>query len=249
MPLVALLVLGSAGVMLLFQPQTSGSSAPKPLWSSVLQALAPTPQPRLLPTDMALDEAREVVLLSELDAGDQRWQPQAQPMLGGGTRYIYRQISGEPPLSLDQIKALMRRPPSFAPERRAIRELLLDLRRVGAAVVLGQPHKPGAAGEWDPRRMVVRIRPDVSAKGSREFFRVLNHEAIHVAQSCRNGSIRAQPLPLGLSRAVNARERRHLDGSIYADATPLVRALEEEAYANQHHLSLGRQLLQAQCRR
>lgn len=216
---------------------------------SALHASPPPPQPKPLPQDFALADAQDAPLFSQLDAGDRQWQPQATAIPGGGVRYTYKHIAGEPPLTLEQIKALIRNPPRFDQERLAIRQLLAALRRSGVAVVLGQPRKQGAAGEWEPRRMVVRIRPDVPGKGSREFVRVLNHESIHVAQSCRNGSIHAQPVPLGLSRAVDARQLRNLAAPLYANATPRERALEEEAYANQHNLSLGRQLLQAHCKR
>lgn len=239
-PILGFLVLMGAGVALLTSP---GAELPERL-----AAVLPLPQPRLSPTDFPIDADREAVLFSQLDAADRAWQPRAVLIPGGGTRYSYRRRAGDPPLSLEQIKALMHHPPSFAAEQRTIGLLLQELRRAGARVVLGPPRKQGAAGEWDPRRLVLRVRPDVPAKGSREFVRVLNHEAIHVAQSCRRGRVNARPTTLGLSRAVNPREQRHLAAPIYANATPLERALEEEAYANQDHLSLGWQLLQAHCR-
>ena len=240
LPLVVLLVLAGAGVAVLTRPD---SHVP-----DLLASALPLPQPRLAPTDFLIDLDRDAVLFSQLDVADRAWQPRATLVPGGGTRYSYKRRAGDPPLTLEQIKALMRNPPSFAQERRAIVLLLQELRRTGARVVLGPPRKQGAAGEWEPRRLVLRVRPDVPGKGSREFVRVLNHEAIHVAQSCRRGRINARPTTLGLSRSVDPRELRHLAAPIYANATPLERALEEEAYANQHDLSLGVALLQAHCR-
>lgn len=244
LPLLTLL-LGGAVLSQLSGPQPEA----KPAWLIALESSPPPPQPALLPNDFELVESQQRALFSQLDAGDRQWQPMATPIPGGGMRYTYKRIAGEPPLTLEQIKDLIVSPPRFELERSAISDLLIALRRSGVAVVLGQPRKQGAAGEWEPRGMVIRIRPDVPGKGSREFVRVLNHESIHVAQSCRNGSIRAQPIPLGLSRAVDARQLRHLAAPLYANATPGERALEEEAYANQHNLSLGRQLLQAHCKR
>ena len=239
LPLVIVLVLAGAGAAVLTRPDA---------WPEPLLAALPAPQPQLQPQDFPLDPGREGVLFSQLDAADRDWQPRAEPIPGGGTRYLYKRRAGDPPLNLAQIKALMLNPPSFAMERRAIDALLLELRRVGARVVLGPPRKQGAAVEWEPRRNVLRIRPDVPGKGSREFVRVLNHEAIHVAQSCRRGSLSARPMPLGLSRAVDARALRNLSAPVYANASPQERVLEEEAYANQENLSLGLQLLQAHCR-
>jgi hypothetical protein len=206
------------------------------------------PTVKLGAADFVLTSEREPGLMAQLGAGDQAWVPRAEPIPGGGTRYVYRKRPDEPPLSLEQIKALMRDPPSFAAERTAIRVLLTQMRQVGVTVLLGPPRKQGAAGEWDPARAVLRIRPDIPDKGSREFARVLNHEAIHVAQSCRRGSLTAQPRLLGLSRLVQGPALHHLQEPLYRNSTALERALEQEAYANQDNLQLGLQLITAHCR-
>lgn len=200
------------------------------------------------PNDFVLKPAGEPGLFAQLRAGDQAWIPRAEPIPGGGTRYIYQKHPDQPPLSLEQIKALMRHPPSFEEERQAVRVLLGELRQAGVTLLLGPPRKQGAAGEWDPARAVLRIRPDIPSKGSREFARVLNHEAIHVAQSCRHGALSAQPKPLGLSRALSPAAARHLNEPLYRQSSSLERALEQEAYANQEFLQLGAQLIRAHCR-
>jgi hypothetical protein len=204
--------------------------------------------PSLRPQDFPLAAQQEAVLFTQLDVADQSWKPRAEALPGGGTRYIYKRRTSDPPLTLNQIKALMRNPPTFALERGVIAGLLQELRRRGVTVALGPPRKQGAAGEWEPRAGVLRIRPDLPAKGSREFVRVLNHEAIHVAQSCRGGGLRARPSPLGLPRQVDAASQRHMADPIYARASARERILEEEAYANQDQLSLGLELLQVHCR-
>ena len=208
----------------------------------------PAPMATVGAADYLLTPEREPGLMAQLGAGDRAWVPRAEPIPGGGTRYVYKKRPDEQPLSLEQIKALMRHPPSFAAERSAIRLLLSQMRQAGVTVLLGPPRKQGAAGEWDPARAVLRIRSDIPAKGSREFARVLNHEAIHVAQSCRQGSLTAQPQLLGLSRRVQGAAIRHLQEPLYRNSTALERALEEEAYANQDNLQLGVQLIKAHCR-
>ena len=212
------------------------------------QAAMPSAAQQLRPQDYPLSSGREGVLHAQLEAADRSWQPRAEPLPGGGTRYVYKRRSGDPALSVEQIKRLMLNPPRFESERRAIDALLLQLHSRGVRVVLGPPRKAGAAGEWEPRARTLRIRPDVPAKGSREFALVLNHEAIHVAQSCRHGLLQLHPQPLGLSRVLDAEARRHLSDPLYAQASPREIALEEEAYANQHRLDLGAQMLKAQCR-
>jgi hypothetical protein len=47
---------------------------------------------------------------------------------------------------------------------------------------------------------------------------------------------------------VDAEARRYLSDPLYAKASPRELALEEEAYANQHRLDLGAQLVQTHCR-
>jgi hypothetical protein len=206
------------------------------------------PSPRSLPPQTLLDSSTQAALLAQLAAADREWLPRVERLADGRNRYVYKRRAGEAPLSLEQVKALLRNPPSFDREHGAIRQMLGSLERSGVVVLLEQPRKTGAAGEWNPRRAELRIRPDVPGKGSVEFARVLNHETIHVAQSCRGGGLRAQPKPLGLSRQLDARARQHLAEPLYAKASARERVLEEEAYAGQGQLSLGTQLLAAHCR-
>jgi hypothetical protein len=115
------------------------------------------------------------------------------------------------------------------------------------SVQLKPPRRAGASGEWDPAARVVRIRPDVTGMGSLIFARVLNHEAIHVAQSCRGGGVSHSPVPLGLSRVLSRVNRQLLRHPLYATAPARVRAVEEEAFANQDQLSVGQVMLASEC--
>ncbi len=198
--------------------------------------------------DFSLTPARDPGLFSQLSAGDRAWIPRAEPIPGGGTRYLYKKRSDQPPLSLNQIKALMENPPTFEAEHRLIRSLLETLRTSGVTIILGQPRKQGAAGEWEPAKATLRIRPDIPSKGSREFLRVLNHEAIHVAQSCSNGELKARPKLLGLPRQLDQMALQHLNEAVYSNVSASERLLEEEAYANQERSHLAGQLVGAHCR-
>ena len=186
-------------------------------------------------------------LLQQLAIADRQWWPRAEPLPGGGTRYVYRRRPGDPELTLGQIKELMRHPPTFARERQRIAELRRALFALGVRLELRQPQKPGAAAEWDPAARTVRLKPAVVAKGSAEFARVLNHEAIHVAQSCRGGGIGAAPQPLGLSQQLPPQLQSVLQDPTYARASTRERELEREAYAHQDQLELGLNLLSLHC--
>lgn len=190
----------------------------------------------------------EALLYAQLDEGDRRWLPRARRLPDGRTRYSYRRRQGEPPLTLPQIKALIRNPPRFTAERQAIAGLLEQLRILGVSVELKPPRLPTAAGEWHPARATVKIRPDVAGLGSRDFARVLNHEAIHVAQSCRGGGVRSRPVPLGLTRRLTAETAALLAKPAYQRISPRARQMEKEAFAHQDDLTIGRTLLARLCR-
>jgi hypothetical protein len=186
-------------------------------------------------------------LTSQLALADQQWIPRAEPLANGGYRYIYKRRAGEPHLKPEQIRALIANPPNFASERQQIGQLLQVLHQAGVQVKLTAPRKSGAAAEWDPAARTLRIQPSVVGKGSLDFAWVLNHEAIHVAQSCRNQGIGSEPRLLGLPTQLPARLSPVLNQPIYREAPERVRQLEREAYANQERLSLGVQLVRKYC--
>ena len=187
-------------------------------------------------------------LLARLRQADAGWTPRAERLPDGRIRYHYRRRSGEPPLSLAEVQWRIANPPGFVLEQRQIGDLLEILGRAGVRIRLEEPRKPGAAGEWDPRARTLRIRPRVVASGSADFALVLNHEAIHVAQSCHGGSLRSRPAPIGLDQTLPPEQRTVLQEPVYRSAGPLERQLEREAYANQRHLHLGAELLRRHCR-
>ena len=160
---------------------------------------------------------------------------------------VYKR-QGAPELSLPEIKALLRSPPDYSKDAESITNLLTELNRYGVTVVIAEPNRAGASGEWNPRRGELRISHSVVSKGTRSFRRVLNHEAIHVAQSCFGGSIRSRPRALGLSRRIDEQAMFQLNGPVYAGITSSQRLLEEEAYANQSDLKIGSLLLDVHCR-
>ena len=190
---------------------------------------------------------QEAALLQQLATADRQWLPRAETLASGAVRYHYRRRANEPKLSVAELRALIANPPSFGAERLAIGELLTVLAKAGVRLELSQPRKPGAAGEWDPAARTMRIQPRVVAKGSVEFARVLNHEAIHVAQSCSNRGLRSRPRPLALPSALPDHLAAVLNKSVYSKASEQERQLEREAYANQARLSLGAQLVRRHC--
>ena len=187
-------------------------------------------------------------LLIRLAEADRQWIPTQEILPHGGVRYHYKRRAGDPELGIGQIKALIANPPTFGPERAAITALLTRLQRVGVIVQLTEPRKQGAAAEWDPAQRTIRIRPRVVGKGSREFAKVLNHEAIHVAQSCSGGRLQGMPRPLGLNDALPPTLASVLNEPLYQQASAQELRLEREAYAHQDRLELGASLVHRLCR-
>jgi hypothetical protein len=190
----------------------------------------------------------ETGLFSALEQADRDWLPKAEALADGAIRYRYKRPPGEPELSIAEIKALMANPPSTIAERQAITDLLGLLQRSGVSVALSEPIKVGAAAEWDPGQRTLRIRPDVPAQGSIEFARVLNHEAIHVAQSCASGGLDAPPKSLGIATPLTSALAAQLSEPLYAEASAAEKGMEREAYAHQDQLGVGLSLVKLHCR-
>ena len=202
----------------------------------------PPPEPRQQPLALLQGD-----LLERLSEGDRSWDPRVEYLPNGGSRYLYRRRPGEPVPTLAQLRHRIEFPPTYAAEGQALIRLLRTLQRAGVQLELTRPHKPGAAAEWDAARRTLRIDPTVPDKGTVDFARVLNHEAIHVAQSCRGGGLRSAPRALGIDSRLTPSQAEGINSPIYAEADPLERALEAEAYANQHRLGVGEALVGRYC--
>lgn len=209
----------------------------------LLERFEPPPDPSRQPLALLRGD-----LLERLSEGDRRWEPSVEHLPDGSARYHYRRRAGEARLSLEEVRRRIASPPTYSEERRALIRLLHTLQAAGVQLELTPPSKRGAAAEWDAARRTLRIHPSVPDKGSLDFARVLNHEAIHVAQSCRAGGLRAAPAPLDLPRRMPEALAEELQGPTYAGAGSLERILEAEAYANQHRLELGDALVRRHCR-
>lgn len=187
-------------------------------------------------------------LFSKLEDADLQWHPQEEILPDGSSRYLYKRRAGERDMTVAELRSLINDPPTFDAERKAISNLLETLRQAGVRVMLTATLKKGAAAEWDHRRGVMRIQPRVTDKGTLDFLRVLNHEAIHVAQSCRSGSLHAKPKVLGIPVAANATINKTLTDPVYANVTDWERGLEWEAYSLQNEIGKANALVSKECK-
>jgi len=186
-------------------------------------------------------------LLTKLETADQQWRPQEEILADGSIRYLYKRREGEPDLSVSELQRLVETPPTFVQEREEIRDLLQVLKNAGARVIIEPTLKEGAAAEWDHSATTLRIQPKIIDKGSVDFLRVLSHEAIHVAQSCKAGSLQAKPEALGINVSSSSSILAKLKDPVYSKASKWEQLLEKEAYAAQDYPSIATYHLNQQC--
>lgn len=194
-----------------------------------------------------LAAAEDGDLWLRLQRSDALWLPRVEVRNDGRRVYRLRRLAGDPPLDLVGIQALERAVDPFAAERRQVRELLDGLRRHGVRLRLGTPRRSGALAEWEPRAQVLRLRPDALDQGHRGLARILNHEAIHVAQSCAAGGLNRPPQLLGIPRTLPPDLEPVLGSATYALLDDGARELEREAFAGQGIPGLGVRLIRRHC--
>ena len=212
-----------------------------------LGALGSTPLRGARDDERPLAAAEDADLWQRLHRGDALWRPRIEVRGDGRRVYRLRRLAGDPPLDLAAIQALERAADPFAADRQQVRELIETLRRHGVLLRLGPPRRRGALAEWEPRARVLRLRPDALDQGHRGLARILNHEAIHVAQSCAAGGLNRSPQLLGLPRALPADLEPVLASDTYALLDDGGRELEREAFAGQGSAGLGVQLIRRHC--
>ncbi|MFN7870585.1 MAG: hypothetical protein ACK5QQ_00090 [Cyanobacteriota bacterium] len=209
----------------------------------LLERFSPEPPPEERP--LALLDDNIFAILSQ---ADRDWLPKAEELVDGGVRFSYKRRPGDPEMTVAELRAMMESPPTYEAEQQAIRSLLASLQAAGVRLSIEPPRKHGAAAEWDHIGGTLRIDPGVLRKGTVDFARVLNHEAVHVAQSCAAGHLRARPQKLGLDRRMAPELAAHLLEPLYQDTNSQERVLEEEAYATQNRLGSGEDLIKEFCR-
>ena len=241
-PLLVVVLFLAAALLSLKQQSENSTPFANPLARIPLGAPS-----RSDPTLRSLDQFGRNNVLETLALADRQWVPKAELLANGSTRFSYKRRAGEPSLSIDQIRDLMMHPPTFSMERRSISRVWQILERAGVEITFSQSLKVGAAGEWDAKAKTIRIRPQVLGQGSKEFARVLNHEALHVAQSCKHGSPSANPELIGLSNNLSPSLELVLQNPPYRTIPLQAKRLEREAFAHQADLDLGPSLVQAYC--
>ena len=119
----------------------------------------------------------------------------------------------------------------------AIASQVNTLEALGIHVVVGDPSIQGASAEWDASRRTMTISPKTMAKGASTVMQATNHEAVHVAQSCKAGSVNNFGAALGIPTSDQAVER--IQHAVYENASDHAKHLEVEAYSLDEQAGAG----------
>ena len=206
-------------------------------------------QKRLKPGEIDLGTQEGFnIAIEELNKADDIHRPKLKVNPLGEISYHYYRKQGEPPKSQKELDELIKNSRDFENVQQKIAQLLTLLADNHVLVVVGKPSLKGAAGEWDPTRQTIRISPESLSKGSEVVLKILNHEAVHVAQSCRNGGINYKPRPLGIELSPPKIFKQQLNSDIYSQIGEQTRQLEREAYSYEYSSKAARYYLAKYCK-
>ena len=187
------------------------------------------------------------IAIEELNKGDDKHQPKLKVGEMGQVSYHYYRREGEPAKTQKELDDLVNNKKEFKNVQQKIAQLLTMLAEQGVLVVIGQPSLKGASGEWDPSRQTIRIAPSALTQGSEVTLKILNHEVIHVAQSCHNGGINYRPKPLEIELSPAKIFQRQMSSDIYAQIGEKTKQLESEAYSYEYSSKAARHYLVKYC--
>ena len=183
-----------------------------------------------------------------MDRGDNKLRPQVIIDELGSKRYRYIATKGEGSKTREQVEREAEEiEKKISTSRKRTKNLLKMLRDVGVTVAIGNPGKVGAAAVWSPKIQTIKISRQKMEEGSQAVLRVLNHEGIHVAQSCKNGGINYKPIPLGLKLSPTEIYKTQIGSKIYEKSSKKVKKLEKEAYSYEFSNQATIYLIEKEC--
>ena len=106
-------------------------------------------------------------------------------------------------------------------------------------VFLEKPKIIGASAEWDYKEKTIRFNPKIIKSGTKAFVKSLNHEIIHVIQSCIGGGFKRKPTLIGLKINDKSKIDKILENPIYKNLPYYQYKLELEAYSYQNDLTFS----------
>ena len=130
---------------------------------------------------------------------------------------------------------------------KSVEQIIQRLQLLQVSVVVLEPDQALARGEWNYRRREIRLHPLLLKSGLNAFSKTLNHEVIHVVQSCSGGKVTGYPRPIGLPSNPSKAVQEKLMKPPYVDQSPTVLELEMEAFMHQNRSDLVSEMLVQFC--
>ena len=185
-------------------------------------------------------------ILYELRKSDKKNAPRLINHGNGKKTIIYKTNEFKKNIAKSELLNLIKNPKSFNDEQSFIKDSFEKLNKFGIKLNLIEDSEDIAA-KWYPSEKKLTINKNVIKLGSRIFAEVLNHEMIHIAQSCKAGSLQSYPSLIGLKVSLNIEKKYLLSKDIYKEITKLEKSLEDEAYTYQTDLKMGKFLIEKYC--
>ena len=142
---------------------------------------------------------------------------------------------------------LIKNPRNFYKEQNFVEESLKFLNSLGISVFLLELNNEKGSAYWLPEKQIIKIDSKTLNAGTLTFAKILNHEMIHVAQSCKGGSINSFPKLIGLNEKLNEEKNYLLSSEVYKNLPKSQISLEKEAYSYQDNLTAGKYLINKFC--
>ncbi len=186
-------------------------------------------------------------LIYKLKVADRDLIPKVRINSKGEKEYHYKKTNFSPNLSLLEIEDLINHPTDFDKENKFIINIVNLLSNIDVSILLVNFKNNNIAGQWIPRDKLVMLNLNLIESGTTNFAKVLNHEVIHIAQSCNNGNISSKPKKIGLNLKLNKEINYLLSSKIYKNISLMEQRFEKEAYSYQDNLSMGINLIKKYC--
>ena len=186
-------------------------------------------------------------LIKKLRSNDKNLIPKKYLESNGKVTYKYIINDGDKKLNLKEIKELINNPPQNIKEKVFLKKSVIALNKLGINIFLEKPKIIGATAEWDHKEKTIRFNPRTIEFGTKAFAGAMNHEIIHIIQSCKGGGVRNKPVLIGLPIKEKNKIDDRLSDHIYGDISKNQYGLELEAYSYQNNFVLSSSLFKKYC--
>tara|TARA_Y100000589_G_scaffold216070_1_gene203891 strand:- start:295 stop:996 length:702 start_codon:yes stop_codon:yes gene_type:complete len=186
-------------------------------------------------------------VLRLLKKADKRNAPKILTNADSSKSITYKKNNFQRELSKKELIYLIKNPQNFYKEQIFVKDSLKFLNQLGVSVFLVDLDNEKGSAYWLPEKKSIKIDSKTINAGSLTFAKILNHEMIHIAQSCKGGAINSFPRLIGLDEKMNKEKIYLLSSKVYKNLTKYQISLEKEAYSYQDNLSVGKYLINKFC--